>query len=253
MKKNLIALVLAAAMLSGLTVSAIAAGNAASAETIALQDSNESFVASPSGSQGVGVDDQEIEVVTDNVVTGGYILEIGTPEPRPLEQIDYPVIKVTTLAMSTPSNAKVDAANPGASTEQKAGIMTDSGLSYGKNATINEVADSYYAAQTTSDFIRSYEMSLFDRIASMTEKQLADYSVIQIADISANNLAAGTNKSVRLTFTTPGVQPGSRVKVGRIQNNSLEFISATAGDGSISFKVNPNKLGIFVLMTCVEQ
>ena len=79
--------------------------------------------------------------VTDNVVTGGYILRKGTAEPRPLEQIDYPVIKITTLSMSAQANANVDAANPGASGDQKAGMMTESGLTYGKNASVNETAD----------------------------------------------------------------------------------------------------------------
>ena len=255
MKKKIIGLVLAAAMLAGLTIPAIAAeNNVAAGDNAGLQDPNQTFVDSPSGGQEVGTDAEEIEVVTDNVVTGGYIFEIGTPEPRPLEQINYPVIKVTTIAMSIPSNAKVDAANPDASAKQKAGMMTDSGLSYRQNATVNEVADSYYTSESVSEFIGNYEMSIFDKIVSMVEGRMANYSVIQIADISANSLAiSSSSNDVRLTFTTPGVKVGSRVMVGRIRNGSLEFVSATAGNGSISFNVNPNNLGIFVLMTCVEQ
>lgn len=255
MKKKIIGLALAATMLTGVTIPAIAAGNNVDAvDKAGLQDSNQTFVDSPSGGQDVGTDNEEIEVVTDNIVTGGYIFEIGTPEMRPLEQIDYPVIKVTTMAMSIPSNAKVDAANPDASAEQKAGMMTDSGLSYRQNATVNEVADNYYMSESVSEFIDNYQMSIFDKIVSMAERQMSDYSVIQIADISANSLASGSkNSDVRLTFKTPGIKVGSRVMVGRIRNGSLEFVSATAGNGTISFHVSPNNLGVFVLMTRVEQ
>ena len=85
---------------------------------------------------------------------------------------------------------------------------------------------------------------------AVAEDQLNDYSVIQIADISANTQAISSGKNVRLTFSAPGVKTGSRVMVGRIRNGSMEFVPATAGNGTISFDVYPGNLGTFVLMTC---
>lgn len=250
MKKKMISLALAAALLVGATVPAMAAGSAEKDRPLSLVADRE-FVGSPSGGQDAQSDDEEIEVVTDNVVTGGYIRQRGTAEPRPLEQIDYPVIKITTLAMSKPSNDKVDAANPDATDSQKAGMMTDSGLNYGKNAKVNETSDRYQAAETTSDFVDGYELSFYDKLVSMVEGNMKNYSAIQIADISANSLAISTSKSVRLTFSAPGVKIGSRVMVARIRDNSMEFVAATAGNGSISFDVSPSNLGTFVLMTRV--
>ena len=150
MKKRIGSLLLLAAMLVNVAVPAMATGV---------------WHGSPISPQPEArTDNEEIEVVTDNVVTGGYIMEKGTPESRPLEQIPYPVIKITTMAMSVPANAKVDAANPGATAEQKASIMTDSALPYSQNATVNEVVDRYYASSTTSEFIDNYEMSFADRV-----------------------------------------------------------------------------------------
>ena len=253
MKKKMLSLALAATLLAGVTVPAMAAGSAGTANSAVLPVTENSFVGSPSGGQDARSDDEEIEIVTDNVVTGGYIRQRGTAESRPLEQIDYPVIKITTLAMSAPSNDKIDAANPGATGDQKAGMMTESGLTYGKNDTVNETADRYYAAETTGDFVDNYSLSFFDNLVTVVEGNLENYSAVQIADISANSLALGTGKDVRLTFSAPGVKTGSRVMVARIRNGSMEFIPSTAGSGTISFDVHPSGLGTFVLLVRGEQ
>lgn len=252
MKKKMISLALAAALLVGATVPAMAADRTGKDRVVSL-DPDQDFIGSPSGGQDTQSDDEEIEVVTDNVVTGGYILRKGTAEPRPLEQIDYPVIKITTLSMSAQANANVDAANPGASGDQKAGMMTESGLTYDKNDTVNETADRYYAAESTGDFVDNYSLSFFDNLVTVVEGNLKNYSAVQIADISANSLALGTGKDVRLTFSAPGVKTGSRVMVARIRNGSMEFIPSTAGSGTISFDVHPSSLGTFVLLVRGEQ
>ena len=247
MKKKIIGLTLVTAMLAGLMIPAMAT----TGSTVST-DLDEVFVDSPAIGQQVESDNEEIEVVTDNVVTGGYIRKKGTTESRPLDQIEYPVIKITTLKMSSKANAAVDAANPSASSTQKAGMMTESGLSYGKNASVNETADWYTGAESTSEFVNQYELSFFDKIVSTVEGKLKNYSVIQIADISANSQAVSSGKNVRLTFSAPGVKTGSRVMVARIQNGSMEFITSSAGNGTISFNVYPNNLGTFVLMVRSE-
>ena len=252
MKKKMISLALAAALLAGATIPAVAVGSSAGVADETALTGVQPFTASPSGGQKVQSDDEEIEVVTDNVVTGGYILRKGTAEPRPLEQIDYPVIKITTLNMSSTANASVDAANPGASSDQKAGMMTESGLTYGKNASVNETADRYSSAGSTGEFVDNYELSFFDNLVSMAEGNLENYSAIQIADISANSQARGSDKSVRLTFSAPGVKTGSRVMVARIRDGSMEFVNSSAGNGTISFDVDPGNLGTFVLLTRKE-
>ena len=240
MKKKMLSLFLAAALLAGAAVPAMAAGGAGV---------DQPFVESPSIPTDVAADNEAIEVVIDNVVTGGYARQKGTAETRPLQEIDYPVIKITTLNMSSRANAAVDAANPGATHEQKAGMMTESGLSYGQNASVNETADRYRDAETTGEFVDNYQLGFFDNLVALVEGNLKGYSAIQIADISANNLAISVGGNVRLTFSTPGVKVGSRVMVARINSGSMEFISASAGNGSISFDVQPGKLGTFVLMT----
>ena len=249
MKKKMISLALAAALLAGATIPAVAVGSSAGVADETALTGVQPFTASPSLDPEVQSDDEEIEVVTDNVVTGGYILRKGTAEPRPLEQIDYPVIKITTLSMSAQANANVDAANPGASSDQKAGMMTESGLTYGKNASVNETADRYSSAGSTGEFVDNYELSFFDNLVSMAEGNLENYSAIQIADISANSQARGSDKSVRLTFSAPGVKTGSRVMVARIRDGSMEFVNSSAGNGTISFDVDPGNLGTFVLLT----
>ena len=249
MKKKMISLALAAALLAGATIPAVAVGSSAGVADETALTGVQPFTASPSLDPEVQSDDEEIEVVTDNVVTGGYILRKGTAEPRPLEQIDYPVIKITTLNMSSTANASVDAANPGASSDQKAGMMTESGLTYGKNASVNEAADRYSSAGSTGEFVDNYELSFFDNLVSMAEGNLENYSAIQIADISANSQARGSDKSVRLTFSAPGVKTGSRVMVARIRDGSMEFVNSSAGNGTISFDVDPGNLGTFVLLT----
>lgn len=249
MKKKMLSLALAAAMLVGAAVPAVAVRSSAGADGHVMEQyPTQPFVGSPSGGQDAQSDNQEIEIVTDNVVTGGYIRQRGTAEPRPLEQINYPVIKITTLAMSAPSNDKIDAANPGATGDQKAGMMTESGLTYGKNDTVNETADRYYAAESTGDFVDNYSLSFFDNLVTVVEGNLENYSAVQIADISANSLALDTGKDVRLTFSAPGVKTNSRVMVARIRNGSMEFIPSTAGSGTISFDVHPSSLGTFVLL-----
>lgn len=240
MNKKFGSLILAGIMAVNLTISAVGAGNG--------------FVGSPEGGQDVKIDSKsEIEVVTDNIVTGGYILQKGVSEKRPLNEIDYPVIKITTMAMSISANQKVDAANPGISAKQKAGMMTESGLNYADNATVNEVADCYYSSDTTRQFADSYSLSVFDRVVAATKGNLENYKVIQIANISANIQAIEVGENVSLTFSAPGVKTDSRIAVARIKNNSLEFITSSAGNGTISFEVHPNNLGTFVLMTYVEQ
>ena len=253
MKKKMISLALAAALLAGATIPAVAVGSAGrTADTALLETEQDDFTPSAELDQEVQSDDEEIEVVTDNVVTGGYILRKGTAESRPLEQIDYPVIKITTLSMSAQANANVDAANPGASDDQKAGMMTESGLTYGKNASVNETANRYSSAGSTGEFVDNYELSFFDNLVSMAEGNLENYSAIQIADISANSQARGSDKSVRLTFSAPGVKTGSRVMVARIRDGSMEFVNSSAGNGTISFDVDPGNLGTFVLLTRKE-
>lgn len=128
-------------------------------------------------------------------------------------------------------------------------MMTESGLTYGKNASVNETADRYRDAETTGEFVDNYQLGFFDNLVAMSEGNLEDYAAVQIADVSANNLAVSTGKSVRLTFPAPGVKVGSSVMVALINNGSMEFVSATAGEGTISFDAHPNHLGTFVLMT----
>ena len=240
MKKKMFSLALAVALLAGATVPAMAVDGA---------ETDPSFVDSPSITTDVESGNDAIEIVTNNVVTGGYIRSKGTIESRPLNEIDYPTIKITTLDMSSQANAAVDAANPGATHEQKAGMMTSSGLSYGQNASVNETADRYRNAETTGEFVDNYQLGFFDNLVALAEGNLKGYSAIQIADISANHLAIGAGGNVLLTFSTPGVKVGSRVMVARINSGSMEFISASAGNGTISFDVQPSKLGTFVLMT----
>ena len=98
----------------------------------------------------------------------------------------------------------------------------------------------------------NYELSFFDNLVSMAEGNLENYSAIQIADISANSQARGSDKSVRLTFSAPGVKTGSRVMVARIRDGSMEFVNSSAGNGTISFDVDPGNLGTFVLLTRKE-
>ena len=124
---------------------------------------------------------------------------------------------------------------------------------YAKNAVVNNVGDRYYEADSTEAFIDEYELSFFDRVVTKLEGQMDNYKVIQIADISANTLAISSSKnSVRLVFSAPGVKVGSRVMVARIRDNSMEFVAASAGNGKITFDVDPSMLGTFVLMTYVE-
>ena len=120
-------------------------------------------------------------------------------------------------------------------------------------AAVNEAGDRYASTDTTSDFLDGYETSLFDRLVIAAEGNMDNYKVLQIADISANDLAhSSRDNHVRITFSAPGVKVGSRVMVGRILNHAMAFLSASACNGTISFDVNPSALGIFVLMTYVE-
>ena len=90
MKKKMLSLALAAAMLVGAAVPAMAVRSSAGADGHVMEQyPTQPFVGSPSGGQKAQSDNEEIEIVTDNVVTGGYIRQRGTAEPRPLEQIDY--------------------------------------------------------------------------------------------------------------------------------------------------------------------
>lgn len=251
MKKKWMALLAAMALMAGLTVPAVAAGGTAAAES-SPANTADVFVGSPTVKQKVETDDQRIEVVTDNVVTGGFILPIGRSETRPLEKIDYPVVKITTLAMSQASNAKVDASNPDATDAQKSDMMTESGVTYAKNAQVNETAERYYAAESTSEFVDGYGKSFLDGLVAAWQKNLKDYAVIQVADISANNLAIAANQTVRLTFSAPGVKANSRVMVAWVRNGSMEFVSASAGNGTISFNFDPGRMGTYVLMTRMD-
>lgn len=244
MKKQLVTLLTAAALMAGLTIPALAANRSTTAQPVPAGV----FVESPTGGQTVVTDNEEIEVVTDNVVTGGYIRQKGSAEERALEQIDYPVVKVTTLSMSQSANAKVDASNPGATDAQKSGMMTESGLSYGENQQVNQTAERYYAAETTGAFVDGYDLSFFDNLVAVSQGNLNQYAVVQIVNVSANSLAAGTSQSVRLTFSAPGVKANSQVMVARIRNGSMEFISASAGNGTISFSVYPSDAGTYVLL-----
>ena len=240
MKRKILSLLLTSLMLASLSFPVMA--------VTPLDD----FVDSPSVEPEASSDD-DIEVVTDNIVTGGYIRQKGLPEERALEQIDYPVIKITTLAMSKPANAKIDAANPGATHAQKAGMMTESGLSYGQNKRVNDTVDRYVGTSSTEDFVGSYEMGLFDKAVTKAESSMDNYRVIQVMDISANSLATGADKSsVTITMSAPGVKTGSRVMVARIRDNSMEFVASSAGNGTISFTVNPHNLGVYVLMVGAE-
>lgn len=253
MKKKWVALLAAVALMAGLTVPAVAAGGTTAAEPNPVSNTADPFVASPSVKQEVETDNQSIEIVTDNVVTGGFIRPLGASELRPLEDIDYPVVKITTLAMSQVSNAKVDASNPGATDSQKSGMMTESGVTYAKNAKVNETAERYDAAQSTSEFVGSYSKSFLDGVVAASQAGLKDYAVIQVVDISANELAIATGQTVRLTFSAPGVKTNSKVMVARIVDGSMEFVAASAGNSSISFTFDPSyQMGTYVLMTRVD-
>lgn len=251
MTKKLVTLLAAAALTASLTIPAIAVSRSPAAG-VEPADPDGVFVESPSGKQEVETDNEEIEIVTDNVVTGGFIQPKGKAEPRPLEEIDYPVVKITTLAMSQSANAKVDASNPEATGGQKSGIMTESGLPYGENDQVNQTAERYYAADTTSEFVEGYDLAFFDHLVALSQGNLEHYAVVQIADISANSLALSTSQSVRLTFSAPGIKTSSRVMVARIWNGAMEFIPSTAGNGTISFSIYPSSTGTYLLLTRVD-
>ena len=185
MKKKLLSALLAGVMLAGLAFSAAAVNEGPDKELLPGQEQDSEMIPSPGIDPTATTDDDEIEVVTDNVVTGGYILEKGTAEPRPLGQIDYPVIKITTTDMSRDSNRKIDAANPAATDKEKSGMMTESGLSYGQNKRVNDTVDRYVGTSSTEDFVGSYEMGLFDKAVTKAESSMDNYRVIQVMDISA--------------------------------------------------------------------
>lgn len=212
------------------------------------------FVSSPQLEPQVQSTEEEIEIVTDNIVTGGYIKQKGTTEARPLNQIDYPVIKITTVAMSVPANAKVDRENPGVSGEEKADIMTESALTYGKNAQVNDTADRYSQMETTSGFFDQYRMSLMDRLTTALRGNLDQYGVVEIADISANEMAVdvANGRKVQLTFAVPGVSASSQVRVARIVGDTAEFITASAKDNAVLFSMNPRESGVYVVMVRAE-
>ena len=76
MKKKVTSLLLVTAMLVSLAIPVMGAGG-------------DGFVGSVEGGQDVGIEEPEypkekpeddIEIVTDNIVTGGYILQKGVPE-----------------------------------------------------------------------------------------------------------------------------------------------------------------------------
>lgn len=251
MKQRWVILLAAMVLAAGLTVPAVAVGGTGTAEPEPV-NTVDVFVGSPTLKQDVETDNQKIEIVTDNVVTGGFIRPVGESEPRPLEDIDYPVVKITTLAMSQSANAKLDESHPEATTAQKSSLMTESGVTYAKNHQVNETAQRYEESESTSDFVDSYSKSLLDSVIAAARGNLKDYAVIQVVDISANSLAIATNQTVRLTFSAPGVKASSKVMVGYIQNGTMEFISASAGNSSISFSFDPNKMGTYVLMTRVD-
>ena len=237
MKKKLLSALLAGVMLAGLAFSAAAVNEGPDKELLLGQEQDSEMIPSPGIDPTATTDDDEIEVVTDNVVTGGYI--------------DYPVIKITTTDMSRDSNQKIDAANPAATDKEKSGMMTESGLSYGQNKRVNDTVDRYVGTSSTEDFVGSYEMGLFDKAVTKAESSMDNYRVIM--DISANSLATGADKSsVTITMSAPGVKTGSRVMVARIRDNSMEFVASSAGNGTISFTVNPHNLGVYVLMVGAE-
>lgn len=257
MKKKIGTLLLAATLLANVAMPAFATGFTGS-PTLAPEVSDATV-------EDTGT---KLEVVTDNVVTGGEVKEKGESETTQLEDIEYPVVKVTTVSMTISANATIDAANPGASAAQKNAMATDSALSYEKNAKTNAVASTYYSSETTSEFFRSYGVSAYVSAtatvqsvatrsgAGLAARNLNNYRATQIADISASTAAiqqAGGSR-VSVTFSAPGVKNGDLVLVAHFRNNGgVEFLSATAGNGSVVFSVNLSDLSPFMLLTYVEQ
>lgn len=258
MRKKLGSLLLTAAVLLNVTVPAFATGFTGSP------------VLAPEVSDATVEDTgTKLEVVTDNVVTAGQIKEKGETETTQLEDIDYPVVKVTTVSMTISANAAIDMANPDATQAQKNGMGTDSALSYEKNAKTNAVANNYYASETTSAFFRGYGLSAYvsatvavQTVASQSSsaglgaRNLNNYRATQIADISASKAAiqqAGGSR-VSVTFGAPGVKSGDLVMVAHFKDGgSVEFLAAKAGNGTVVFSVSLTDLSPFMLLTYVEQ
>ena len=63
---------------------------------------------------------------------------------------------------------KVDAETPGASLNQKFGMMTEIGLNHRENDVINQVVDCYDGSDKTSDFVDNCQLSFFGKMAGLS-------------------------------------------------------------------------------------
>ena len=148
-------------------------------------------------------------MVTDNVVTGGYILRKGTGGSRvpwsrstTRHQDHHPEHERSGQCQRGRSQSRRIRRPEGRHDDRERPDLRQERFGQRDGRPLS-------SAGSTGEFVDNYELSFFDNLVSMAEGNLENYSAIQIADISANSQARGSDKSVRLTFSAPGVKTGS--------------------------------------------
>lgn len=146
--------------------------------------------------------------------TTGTTIAVTTPTGSQVQDSAAPVIQVTPVSETLAANAAVDAANPGATGEQLAGVPTGSGLTYAANGQLNNLYNQVTSAESTEQLLTSTAPAAAAEFQASVGESANAYTPIALYDVAASpsaEAAISESGSVQVAISVPGVANGTQV------------------------------------------
>lgn len=131
-----------------------------------------------------------------------------------LQDLDGMHIQVTSVSMTLAANDAIHAANPGLSSEQLAGLPTNSGLPYEVNGMLNNLYHQIFSADTVEHLLELTAPDAAAEFETVVGEGAGQYTPIALYHVGASpqaEAAIAAQGSVRVAVSVPGVADDTRL------------------------------------------
>lgn len=131
-----------------------------------------------------------------------------------LQQMEGMHIQVTPVSMTLSANDAIHAANPGLSSDQLAGLPTNSGLPYEVNGMLNNLYHQIFSAETVEHLLEAVAPDAAAEFETVVGEGAGNYTPIALYHMGASpqaETAIAEQGSVRVAVSVPGVADGTQL------------------------------------------
>lgn len=185
-------------------------------------------------------------VILDNLPLGDVHSKFAAQYTPHIDSINDCFIKLTPLEQAMEANATADSL--GLPEEERNALVTATGIGYLKNQALIDLAKQAAESETLAAFVEQIEEGametvqsfLNDKMSADEQKDLEQYDIAMIFDITANKKAVEEHKDdlfVKIVVRVDGVKAGQTMFLQHIEaDGTIEIVEAAcANDGEVNF------------------